>query len=287
VPEDTDTNPSDLTNLVVTNARDPISLHRAKNRGFPPIYPGSAWIPGKPGCKKTGWVSSIRGVRCGVHKMPNFGEVLRAAKKGDQDAFALLWREFQPGLLRYLKVKAAPAAEDLAADTWIRAIRALQRFEGDEPAFRAWLFTMARNRLTDWYRASERRVEFIGATNLAVMPASNNVEAEADESSGTDKAVALIASLPADQGEAVMLRVVAGLHVSHVATIMDKSPGAVRVLCHRGLRRLEQILEQLEYENQEVVSRPAESGHSKVEVTRGVGIRIPSGPSDQERVLNA
>ncbi len=222
-----------------------------------------------------------------MQKMPNFGEALRAAKKGDQDAFALLWREFQPGLLRYLKVKAAPAAEDLAADTWIRAIRALQRFEGDEAAFHAWLFTMARNRLTDWYRASERRVEFIGATNLAVMPASNNVEAEADESSGTDKAVALIASLPADQGEAVMLRIVAGLDVSHVATIMDKSPGAVRVLCHRGLRRLEQILEELEYKNREVVTRPAESGRSEVEITRSVGIRTPSGRSDQERVLNA
>ncbi len=222
-----------------------------------------------------------------MQKVPNFGVALRAAKQGDQDAFALLWREFQPGLLRYLKVKAAPAAEDLAADTWIRAIRALPRFEGDQAAFHAWLFTMARNRLTDWYRASERRVEFIGATNLAVMPASNNVEAEADESSGTDKAVALIASLPADQGEAVMLRVVAGLDVSHVATIMNRSPGAVRVLCHRGLRRLEQILEELEYENQEVVSRRADSGRSEAEITRSVGIRMPSGSSDRERVLNA
>lgn len=104
------------------------------------------------------------GVGCGVQKMPRFGEALRAAQKGDEDAFALIWREFQPGLLRYLKVKAAPAAEDLAADVWIRVIGALRDFKGDEADFHTWLFTVARNRLTDWYRASERRVEFIGAT---------------------------------------------------------------------------------------------------------------------------
>lgn len=207
-----------------------------------------------------------------MQKMSNFGEALRAAKKGDEDAFAFLWREFQPGLLRYLKVKAAPAAEDLAADTWFRAIRALPSFEGDGTAFHAWLFTLARNRLTDWYRASERRVEFIGATTLAVMPASNNVEAEADELSSTDKAVALIASLPSDQAEVVMLRVVAGLDVSHVAAIMEKSPGAVRVLCHRGLRRLEQILEELDSGHEEVMSHSVESGHCD----GGMGHRLGS-----------
>jgi RNA polymerase sigma-70 factor (ECF subfamily) len=221
-----------------------------------------------------------------VQRTPNFGETLRAAKKGDEEAFALLWRTFQPGLLRYLKVKAAPAAEDLAADTWIRVIKALQKFEGDEAAFRAWLFTMARNRLTDWYRASERRVEFIGATNLAVMPASNNVEAEADELSGTDKAVALIASLPAEQGEAVLLRVVAGLDVSHVAKIMEKSPGAVRVLSHRGLRRLEQILGELDSVHEEDLDRPPVPGSSEIGVGKSVGIGTPGGPSGQERVLN-
>lgn len=221
-----------------------------------------------------------------MQTMSSFGEALRAAKKGDEEAFALLWREFQPGLLRYLKVKAAPAAEDLAADTWFRAIRALPSFEGDGAAFHAWLFTMARNRLTDWYRASERRVEFIGATSLAVMPASNNVEEEADELSSTDEAVALIASLPSDQAEAVMLRVVAGLDVSHVATIMEKSPGAVRVLCHRGLRRLEQILEELDSGYEDVADRPVESGRSEVGIRTSAGISAPTVPSDQERVLN-
>ena len=66
----------------------------------------------------------------------------------------------------------------------------------------------------------------------------------------------MIASLPSDQGEAVILRVVAGLDVSRVATIMGRSPGSVRVLCHRGLRRLEGMLEELDAKPEQVAERP-------------------------------
>ena len=172
----------------------------------------------------------------------DFGGSLRAAKRGDEAAFAAIWREFQPGLLRYLRVKAAPAAEDLAADTWFRVLKALPSFEGDESGFRAWLFTAARNRVTDWYRAGDTRPLSIDLANLALLPASNNVESEADEHSATERSLALIANLPPDQGEAVMLRIVAGLSVPVTAEIMGRSPGSIRVLCHRGLRRLEELL---------------------------------------------
>ncbi len=52
----------------------------------------------------------------------DFRRNLRAAKRGDQDAFALLWKQFHPSLLRYLTIKAGPVAEDLAADTWFRVL---------------------------------------------------------------------------------------------------------------------------------------------------------------------
>ena len=79
-----------------------------------------------------------------------------------------------------------------------------------------------------------------------LLPAVNNVEEEAAEHSATDRAIALIGELPPDQAEAVLLRIVAGMDVPRVALIMDRSPGSVRVLCHRGLRRLEQRLLALE-----------------------------------------
>ena len=178
--------------------------------------------------------------------MLDFGGNLLAAQRGDEEAFARIWREFQPGLLRYLGIKASPVAEDLAADIWLRALRALPTFEGDEQGFRGWLYTMARNRVTDWYRGGDRRPEVIEHSSLVVLPALNNVEEEAAEHTATDQAIALIGQLPADQAEAVLLRIVAGMDVARVASIMGRSPGSVRVLCHRGLRRLEQRLVELE-----------------------------------------
>ena len=177
--------------------------------------------------------------------MLDFRGTLQAAQQGDEDAFARLWREFQPGLLRYLRIKAAPVAEDLAADIWVRVLRALPGFEGDESGFRGWLYTTARNRLTDWYRSGERRIDVIEHASLVVMPSSANVEDEAAEHSATDQAIALIGELPPDQAEAVMLRIVAGMDVARVAEIMGRTPGSVRVLCHRGLKRLERHLGEL------------------------------------------
>ncbi len=174
--------------------------------------------------------------------MLDFGRTLRAAQAGDADSFAALWRSFQPGLLRYLTVKAAPVAEDLAADVWTRVIGALPSFEGDEQNFKAWLFTTARNRVTDWYRSSQRRMVAVEESRFTAMRADDHVEREAAERAATDAAVALIAQLPAAQAEAVLLRVVAGLDVARAAKVMGRSPGSVRVLTHRGLKMLEHRL---------------------------------------------
>lgn len=175
--------------------------------------------------------------------MLDFQGTLLAAQQGSDDAFARLWREYHPGLLRYLAVKSASDAEDLAADVWFNVVRALPAFEGTEHGFRSWLFTTARNRLTDWYRGTDRRPEVIQTESLLCIASRVSVEGEVADRSGTDAAVALIATLPHDQAEAVMLRVVVGLDVSDVADIMGRTPGSVRVLCHRGLRHLERRLD--------------------------------------------
>ena len=174
--------------------------------------------------------------------MKEFARTLGAAQQGDEEAFARLWREYQPGLLRYLSIKSTTEAEDLAADIWLKVTRALPAFEGDEQGFRSWLFTTARNRVTDWYRWSDHRPEWIEESTLVSLPAADSVESEITERTQTDVAVAMIRTLPADQAEAVMLRVVADLEVIRVAEIMGRTPGSVRVLCHRGLKRLERRL---------------------------------------------
>jgi RNA polymerase sigma-70 factor (ECF subfamily) len=177
---------------------------------------------------------------------PEFPAVLEAAARGDEEAFGRLWHDLQPRLLRYFMVAAPAAAEDLASETWLAVVRGLDRFRGNEPSFRAWVFTIARHELLDWRRRAARRpiedVPVTGLTDMAAMAAPDDPATSAMEGFSTRAALAVVSTLPADQAEAVVLRVVAGLDVDRVAAIMDKRPGTVRVLTHRGLRRLAERL---------------------------------------------
>jgi RNA polymerase sigma-70 factor (ECF subfamily) len=174
----------------------------------------------------------------------DFERLLMLAKKGNEDAFASIWRTFQPGLLRYLRVIGGQAADDLAADTWLQVTRKLSSFEGNDKAFRAWLYTIARHRHIDWRRQATRRKESLVEVGvLDRLPSGDDTTEKFETTVSTQTAIALIATLPADQAEAVMLRTVAGLPVSVVAEMMGRPAGTVRVLCHRGLRRLASTLE--------------------------------------------
>src|ERR1700735_1393411 len=85
----------------------------------------------------------------------DFARVLADAQGGSEDQFAVLWRDANPALLRYLRVLAPENAEDIAAETWVHVVRGLPRFVGDEAAWRGRLFTTARGRVIDQARGRQ------------------------------------------------------------------------------------------------------------------------------------
>jgi RNA polymerase sigma-70 factor, ECF subfamily len=173
-----------------------------------------------------------------------FGDVLAAAQAGGQWAIAVLWEKLHPPLLRFLRGLDPLAAEDVEAETWLAAARDLPTFHGDERQFRAWMFTIARNRLVDWRRReARRRTVAVAPDVLGEHPATDDPARTALDALRADAAVALVrASLPSDQAEVILLRVLGGLDVAEVSAIVRKRPGNVRVLQHRGLRRLAEQL---------------------------------------------
>jgi RNA polymerase sigma-70 factor (ECF subfamily) len=178
----------------------------------------------------------------------HFEAVLVAAQQGSETAFAELWQDGNPALLRYLRVIVPDAAEDVAAETWVQVVRGLARFRGNEQNWRAWLFTTARRRATDHARHKARRpvvsLEAVPdpVTAEQTGPQSPDAATLALENLDTRAAIALVARLPRPQAEVIMLRVVAGLDVEATASLLGRSPGAVRVAAHRGLRRLASLL---------------------------------------------
>jgi RNA polymerase sigma-70 factor (ECF subfamily) len=167
-----------------------------------------------------------------------FVETLASAQAGEEAAFAAIFRDVQPTLVRYLRM-IAPEPEDVAGDTWLQVLAGLGRFRGGEQEFRAWLFTIARHRAVDAGRSRGRRPAVpLDVTAQAQELTAPDAADQAMEAMSTQAALELIASLPPDQAEIIMLRVVAGLDTGDVARIVGKKPGAVRVAAHRGLRRL-------------------------------------------------
>jgi RNA polymerase sigma-70 factor (ECF subfamily) len=172
-----------------------------------------------------------------------FAAILAAAQDGGEAAFSVLWRDVNPALLRYLRAAAPGAPEDVAAETWVQVVRGLPGFRGDEGAWRAWLFTIARRRAIDEGRRRSRHpAASLAEVTGAREPRTADAAELAMESLGTAAAVAAVAALPPLQAEVILLRVVAGLDTDSVAQIVGRSPGAVRVAAHRGLRRLGETL---------------------------------------------
>jgi RNA polymerase sigma-70 factor (ECF subfamily) len=168
---------------------------------------------------------------------PSFPSVLAAAKTGAEWAIAVLYRELQPKLLRYLKGQEPADAEDLASDVWLAVGRALPRFEGGEDDFQRWLFTIARRRVIDHRRSARHRGPAVALDRVAEAALGTTAHEPADPQTD-DRLLAHLATLPPDQAEVVLLRVVADLNVAAVAAIMGKKPGTIRVLQHRALERL-------------------------------------------------
>jgi RNA polymerase sigma-70 factor (ECF subfamily) len=171
-------------------------------------------------------------------------DVLTAARRGDEDAFRALYRDLQPRLLRYLRVLVAADAEDVASDTWLQIARDLESFRGDVDGFRGWATRIARNRALDHLRHQQRRPVVHSTVEDVAEPAGPDDTAQAAvDAVATDAALALIARLPRDQAEAVLLRAVVGLDAKTAAKVLGKRPGAVRTAAHRGLRTLAAHLE--------------------------------------------
>lgn len=174
-----------------------------------------------------------------------FEDALTGMLDGDEAGFRFVYRRIQPGLLRYLGVLVGDQdAEDVASESWGQAVRDLAKFHGDVDGFRAWLTTIARNRALDHVRAHGRRPAVPAPNEDLPEPApGGDADDEAIEAISTRAAMSLIAQLPREQAEAVMLRSVMGLDAKRAAQVLGRRPGAVRTAAHRGLKNLRQLLE--------------------------------------------
>lgn len=166
-----------------------------------------------------------------------FDDALRRARAGEPAGFDALVRHLDPKLVGFARARGADDPEGLADDVLVQMCRAISSFEGNLAQLRAWVFTIARNRLIDERRRAGRRID-ARPVEPALLPDTPTVDPASLEVEDRERVDRLLASLTDEQREVVVLRVVVGLSVEETAQVVGRRAGAVRALQHRALRQL-------------------------------------------------
>lgn len=173
-----------------------------------------------------------------------FAGVLAAAQAGYGWAFEQLFKMFAPRVSGYLRARGAVEPDEVTNDVFLSVFRSLARFEGDEDAFRPWLFTIVRNRLVDEHRRQGRRVVTVSDAVDVIEISGGDVEVEALDNLAGEWTMSVLGRLVPDQREVLVLRIVGDLTIDQIAQVLGKSPGAVKALQRRGLAAVRRVLDQ-------------------------------------------
>ncbi|WP_245712272.1 ECF subfamily RNA polymerase sigma factor, BldN family [Glycomyces sambucus] len=175
-------------------------------------------------------------------------DLVARAQDGDPGAFGEIYDRYSDTVYRYIyfRVNNAQLAEDLASETFLRALRRISSFSWQGRAFGAWLVTIARNLVVDHFKSGRYRLEIVkpdvlGADEKDSDP-STSPETAALEKLTNATLLTAVKKLNPDQQECIVLRFLQGFTVAETARTMGKNEGAVKALQYRAVRTLARLL---------------------------------------------
>lgn len=171
-------------------------------------------------------------------------DLVRATQAGDQQAFGQLYDRYHDMVFRYVlfRIGDRQLAEDLTAETFLRALRRISSVSYQGRDIGAWFVTIARNLVLDHVKSSRYRLEQTTAEIQDLSPATSGPEQQVLDGATHEELLRCVAKLNSDQKECIALRFLQGLSVAETARLMGRNEGAVKALQHRAVRRLAQLL---------------------------------------------
>lgn len=168
------------------------------------------------------------------------------ARRGDQEAWAALYRDAYPRLLAFAhrRLGGVDQARDAVSETMARAVTAVGGYVGDDSGFTPWLFGICRHVVADLQRTAWRPLPPRLLRHDADLPGAAEALIDEEERSAVRSA---FERLDPDERELLELRVVAGLSSAEVAGILGKQPSAVRMAQKRALARLRTYVEEMSH----------------------------------------
>lgn len=173
-------------------------------------------------------------------------DVAAGVRAGDPDAVGAVYVALADRLLSYLAARVGDraTAEDLLEATFLELLQRGRTIIGGPRAIKVWLFRAATYNALDHHRAVRRRSEELCADLVPYETRAQDPGPEELAISSETAAVvrAALEEVSEEQRQVLLLRYVAGLSAVEAAEVVDKRPGAVRSLQHRGERALARLL---------------------------------------------
>jgi RNA polymerase sigma-70 factor (ECF subfamily) len=170
--------------------------------------------------------------------------LVELARSGDCEAFGMLYDHYNASVYRfiYYRVGSVALAEDLASETFFRALRSMSSFKWQGKDFGAWLMTIARNLTADHYKAGRTRLEYATEDMGAHDSVTEGPETAVLASLTNEALLEALGQLPTEQQECLIMRFLQGLSIAETAKVLGRSDGAVKQLQLRGVRNLAKLL---------------------------------------------
>ena len=177
---------------------------------------------------------------------PSQIDLIAEARGGNPEAAGALYDQHHQSIFRYLFYRTgdSQAAEDLTADVFLKMVQSMAGFQGSLPAFRGWLFQIARNLSIDHLRRSlAHPVEKISdeQRSLEDLP-----EARAEYNLDVESLREALGRLSAEHQDVLLMRFVEGMSLAETARTLHKSEDAIKGLQRRALLGLHKSLTQEE-----------------------------------------
>ena len=165
---------------------------------------------------------------------------MQAYAGGEAAAFEALYRRHRDALYRYLLrgVSSPDVAAELFQDVWKNLIQARERYRPDAP-FGAWLYKLARNRLTDHYRMQRPTTE---VPEDLPAPEGERPDVAAGRRSDAARLLRALALLPAEQREVIVLREEEDLTLEQIAEVQGVGRETVKSRLRYALSKLREVL---------------------------------------------
>lgn len=166
--------------------------------------------------------------------------LVELARDGDAEAFGQLYDHYVSGVFRfiYYRVGSRQLAEDLTSETFVRGLKAIQRFTWQGKDFGAWLTTIARNLIADHFKSSRSRLEIVSDDIPEGRVPARSTEDDVLSLISNELLFDAVNSLPPEQRDCILMRFIQGMSIAETAAALKRSEGAIKQLQLRAVRSL-------------------------------------------------